>query len=386
MKIVKIVLICLVTYNLSAQQTLFENLSHDGINREYILYVPDSYDPNQATPLLFNFHGYTSNAEQQMFYGDFRPIADREGFIIVHPQGTLDINGNTYFNAAWGGDVDDVGFSAALIDHISTSHNINQERVYSTGMSNGGFMSYTLACELSHRIAAIASVTGTMVVQQIDGSSSCSADHPMPVLEIHGTADDVVPYNGNLFMAPINEVMNFWIAENNCDPNPSEIALPNTNPNDQSTVDHLTYSDCDNNVKIELMRVNGGGHTWPGTLFSFPVTNQDINASEEIWKFFSRYDVNGLINTSSTEALTITTDQFILYPNPVTDILNYHSSFTNPIEITVSNNLGQRVIRTTIDDSHGRLDVSSLSNGLYIFSIDSYDDNYHKPIKFIINN
>src|SRR5258706_3847373 len=143
---------------LSGQQTINGTIMHDGLQRDYILYVPASYVPGTPAPLVLNFHGYTSNAFEQMFYGDFRPIADTAGFLIVHPNGTVDQLGNQHWNVGWGtSTVDDVGFTNALIDSLSAQYDINQDRVYSTGMSNGGFMSYKLACDLSNRIAAIAS-------------------------------------------------------------------------------------------------------------------------------------------------------------------------------------------------------------------------------------
>ncbi|MBL4624255.1 MAG: hypothetical protein JKY42_03830, partial [Flavobacteriales bacterium] len=135
---------------LFAQQTIIDTISHDGIERTFTLYVPAIYSPGNSTPLVINFHGYTSNMASQMSYGDFRDIADTAGFIIVHPMGTLDGSGQTYWNSGWGGTVDDIGFTAALIDSISIAYTINQDRVYSTGTSNGGFMSYTLACSLSN--------------------------------------------------------------------------------------------------------------------------------------------------------------------------------------------------------------------------------------------
>ena len=147
------------------QQTIDGSITFAGIQRDYILYVPEIYTPGEAVPLILNFHGYTSNAFEQLNYGEFRPIADTAGFIVVHPMGTVDLLGNTHWNVGWGtSSVDDLGFTAALIDSLSAEYSINQDRIYSTGMSNGGFMSYHLACELSERIAAIASVTGTRCV------------------------------------------------------------------------------------------------------------------------------------------------------------------------------------------------------------------------------
>ena len=116
-----------------SQETITAAITHDGIERSYILYVPANYTGKKPVPLLLNFHGYTSNATEQMFYGDFRPIAEEEGFLIVHPNGTLDFSGNTHFNVGWGGStVDDIGFTSALLDTIIAEYKIDKKRIYST--------------------------------------------------------------------------------------------------------------------------------------------------------------------------------------------------------------------------------------------------------------
>jgi len=178
-------------FSSSAQQTINASITHDGIERDYILYVPEIYDGSTAVPLVLNFHGFGSGASQQMFYGDFRDIADTEGFLLVHPEGTTLI-GNQFWNVGFPGlssTIDDVGFTEALIDELATLYTIDLDRVYATGMSNGGFMSFLLACQLSEKIAAVASVTGSMTQDTFD---DCNAQLPTPVLQIHGTEDDVV--------------------------------------------------------------------------------------------------------------------------------------------------------------------------------------------------
>jgi polyhydroxybutyrate depolymerase len=265
---------------------------HDGLQREYILYVPSSYTGDEPAPLVFNFHGYGSNATDQMWYGDFRPIADRRGFLIVHPQGTL-FEGVTHWNVGgWtaGSTVDDVGFTEALIDFLSSEYNIDSARVYSTGMSNGGYMSFLLACQLSERFAAIASVTGSMTPETFN---DCSPQHPTPIMQIHGTSDGSVPYGGNVWSKSIDDVIQYWVDSNHCNPTPTVTALPDTDPTDGSTVEHIVYYDGDRDVNVEHFKVIGGGHTWPGNPFGGGSTNYDIDASEEIWRFFSRYDING---------------------------------------------------------------------------------------------
>ena len=127
MKILLSLIFFLTTFFSFAQQTINGSITHGGVQRTYILYVPASYSAVTAAPLVFNFHGYTSNASAQIFYGEFRPIADTAGFLLVVPQGTIDGQGNTYWNSGWLGATDDVGFTEALIDSLSASYNINQE-------------------------------------------------------------------------------------------------------------------------------------------------------------------------------------------------------------------------------------------------------------------
>jgi polyhydroxybutyrate depolymerase len=268
-------------------------------------------------PLLFNLHGYGSNAFQQEAYGDFRPIADTANFILVHPDGTTDMTGTPFWNAFGSPTetVDDIGFLSALIDTLADDYNIDLNRVYSTGMSNGGFMSYTLACQLSERIAAIASVTGTMVTPNLN---ACNCQHPMPVMQIHGTADPTVPYNGNPqgFVA-VEDLVDYWADFNNCNPTATEIAVPDVNMTDACTADQFIYAGGTNGASVELFRVNGGAHTWPGAnpffTASLGVTNQDFSASVEIWRFFSQYTLDQLVSVQNELERE---EVFTVFPNP----------------------------------------------------------------------
>jgi polyhydroxybutyrate depolymerase len=271
-------------------QTIYGTIEHDGLLREYILYIPDSYTGDDPVPLVFNFHGYTSSAETQMNYADFRPVSDNAGFLIVHPQGTTDNLGNSYWNVGgyWhpGGTADDVGFTDALIDHLSFNYSINSTKIYATGMSNGGFFSFHLAGQLSDRIAAIAPVAGTMTPYTFN---NYDPQHPTPILQIHGTADFLVPYDGSSWSLSVDEALDYWIDYNNCNPNPIITELPDIDPSDGSTVTHIVYEDGDNGVTVEHFRVNGGGHDWPGSNYG---GNQDIDACAEIWQFFSNYSLD----------------------------------------------------------------------------------------------
>lgn len=351
----------------TAQQTINGTITHGGLQREFILYVPDSYTPGTPAPLVFNFHGYGSNAFEQMFYGDFRPIADTAGFLLVHPMGTLDLLNNPHWNVGWGlSTVDDIGFTNALIDSLSSQYDINQERIYSTGMSNGGFMSYKLACDLSHRIAAIASVTGSMNINQ---SATCNSQHPMPVMEIHGTADATVAYGGSVIFASIENVLSYWVGFNSCDTPPDITMIADTDVSDGCTAEHQLFSNGDNGVVVEHYKIINGQHTWPGSAFGGVGTNQDIDASLEIWRFFSRYDIHGLINTTSVG------DQFDkhstrTYPNPATSFITIETDVDEPINYILSSLFGQKLNSGTTSSRLHDIDISCLPTGIYLLNVD----------------
>jgi len=275
-----------------AQNTVDGSITHDGMQRTYLLYVPENYTGDTALPLVLNYHGFTSSAGVQMALSNFQQIADTAGFILVCPQGTL-LFGLSHWNVGgWtvGSSTDDVGFTDHLIDSLAAEYNIDTSRIYSTGFSNGGFMSFLLACQLSDRIAAIASVSGSMTPETYSG---CSSLRPMPILQIHGTSDDVIPYGGLSYTRPVGEVIDYWVAHNDCDDPAIITPLPDVFPGDGSTVEQYAHLDGTDGVTVEHLKIIGGGHDWPGA-----EGNMDISASEEIWRFFSRFDIEGLIEPS----------------------------------------------------------------------------------------
>ncbi len=344
------------------QQTIYGSIIHDDLEREYILYVPESYEPGTSAPLVYNFHGYGSTAYQQMIYGDFRKIADTAGFLVVHPMGTKDIFGITHWNVGWGlSTVDDVGFTRALLDSLSLDYSINHKRVFCTGMSNGGFMSYLLACELSNRFAAMASVTGTMNKDQPD---ECTPQHPMPVMEIHGTADNIVPYYGDYSKESIEDVLAYWTDFNNCDSIPTVTIMPDIDTTDGSTVTHYLYPNGDSGVEVEHFKINNGGHSWPGNVYGG--ANNDIDASVEIWKFFSRYDIHGKITPTSVDKLSSNTSEIIIYPNPAISFIYIESASKESLDYKLSTLAGQIILSGTINSKHQRLDIKELPQGFYL--------------------
>jgi polyhydroxybutyrate depolymerase len=359
----------LLSFSYFSQQTINGTIVHDGIVRSYKLYVPSIYTGNMAVPLLFNFHGYTSNANEQMIYGNFRNIADTANFLVVHPQGTLDANNTTHFNVGWGGSsVDDVGFTEALLDSLSATYSIDQNRIYAVGMSNGGFMSFRLACELSNKIAAVGSVTGSMTPSTL---GNCNASHPMPIIQIHGTTDPTVPYNGSAgWTASVTNVLNHWATFNNCSAVPTVVNVSNTNALDGSTVEKYTYENGDNCSEVVHFKVTNGQHTWPGSIINLAGTNFDINASVEIWNFLSKYDIFGLIscNPAIVEEQFVDVD-FQVFPNPCSESIHVDLKIAESSIYEIYSLYGQLLQSGSISINSNEIDLSNFDPQGYLLKI-----------------
>ena len=259
-----------------------QTLVHDGMNREYIIYVPNSYDGTSAVPLLLNFHGFGGSASQYMQEADMRSLAEADTFILVYPQGSC-LDGSSHWNPCpTGGDnkstADDVGFVEAMISEISSQYNLDMERIYAAGYSNGGMMAYGLANYKSDLIAAVASVSGTML--NCTGPTS----HPMPVVHLHGTSDGVVSYNGSNDWNSVQSTLDYWINFNNTVSTP----IVNIDNTGAMTIEHYVYDQGDNSVSVEHYKYIGGDHVWFNELY------QGQNASNLVWCFMSKYDSNGL--------------------------------------------------------------------------------------------
>ena len=269
------------------------NFEHKGLERSFYIHAPTNIEQLDKIPLLFVLHGFGGSAERIMGYSNFQSIADESNFIAIFPQGspfeTILSSASSHWNSGgWtvGSDVDDVDFINSIIDWVSGEYNIDQERIYSTGMSNGGFMSYHLACNLSSRIAAIASVTGSMTKQTFE---DCDPTHPTPILQIHGAADTTVPYRGNsaLGMESIPVSLNYWATFNACNPEPI-VAVADFFEESYS-IEYWSYENCLNNTQVDLILHSTMGHFWPS------MDSHSISASADIWSFLSKYNIYGLI-------------------------------------------------------------------------------------------
>jgi polyhydroxybutyrate depolymerase len=273
------------------KDTLF-SLRHDGRVRTYLVHLPASYSKDKAWPVVLVFHGGGGQGEKMASMTGFSRKADREGFIAVYPNGTgywqnrfLTWNAGNCCAYAYEYRIDDVGFIRALIGQLKKDFSVDDRRVYATGISNGGMMSYRLACGLSDLIAAIGPVAGA---QNID----CEPGQPVSVVILHGTADLYVRYKGGapLRMAdvlnprvdrPVSEAVAFWVKQNRCGESPVK------EKKGKVTVER--YGGCTAGTAVTLYTLQDEGHTWPGgTKWALwaDEPSREISATDVIWEFF----------------------------------------------------------------------------------------------------
>lgn len=260
--------------------------------RTFELFVPPQALTKGNPPLVIALHRFAETGAGMARLTGFNEIAKREGFIVAYPDAV-----NRSFNAFGETSVDDIAFLEAIIDSLEIEWGIDRSRVYLTGASNGGFMTYRAACERPGLFAAVAPVMATMPVEV---ANNCMPN-PVPILLIHGTADDFVPYDAAFIegppgtmraVLPIPDVVDFWIAKNGASPNVLIEELPNKDFFDGTTVQRRTYAGGEGGGDVVLYTVRNGGHTWPGGNDALPAilvgrTSKDFKASEVIWEFFS---------------------------------------------------------------------------------------------------
>ncbi|MBS1595122.1 MAG: prolyl oligopeptidase family serine peptidase [Bacteroidetes bacterium] len=369
-----IVYFVLSAFSLRAQ-TFTDSFVVDGIYRNYICHLPAGYSPASTYPLVLNLHGYTSNAVQQEAYTQMDGSADAHGYIVVYPNG-VDSFWNSWGPATGGPyGANDVKFLTELIDTISQRYHVNQKRVYSCGISNGGYMTYALACAITDRLAAVASVSGTMSNYTV---STCHPSRKIPVMHVHGTSDPIVPYTtGASLSIGVEQVMVFWRDTDACQHTTDTTDLANTNLADGCTVQTIHYPHCAAGNDLLLYKIANGGHTWPGGAINIPLfgnTDRDISGTDEIWKFFDRYTLDGPV-AGVEEVSTIS---FALYPDPATSTLII-AGVPDMAEASVSDLMGHKVIAHIMGT---QVDVSSLPGGIYTVQIQN-DKGQTGVLKFV---
>jgi polyhydroxybutyrate depolymerase len=264
-------------------------ISSGGLRRIFIVHLPPSY-ASQPLPVVINYHGYDNTAANMERYTNMGAEADKAHFIVVFPQGALD-NANPpkpSWNAGTGefgptGTTDDVQFTRDMIGYLLKNYCTDARRIYVTGYSIGASMAYRVACTLSNQIAALATVEGAFYHIPPNG---CQASRPLPVLEIHGLADQLAPYNGAPPKLSVQTFLNLWFAIDKCNTSVSQTIFH------QSDVTAIKWPNCTDGTIVEHYKISDGGHVWPGSAIPMPelgYTTHTIDANVVIWNFFSTF-------------------------------------------------------------------------------------------------
>ncbi len=261
-------------------------LAFDGMERKYILHIPPGYDPSQPAALVLAYHGISLNAQEMMRISGFSAQADKDTFFVAYPEGSgtrQSWNGGSCCGEAMLRKVDDVGFTRAMIEDIAQQVNIDRSRIFATGFSNGAIMAYRLACDLADQIAAIGPVSAAPT------TISCNPSRPVSVIHFHGDADRLNPYEGGkatggIELMSVEDGISLWLGLNKCPSQAQETQAGN--------IIHRIYAPCQQNSAVELYKILGGEHAWPG---GEAVSEQvgeptdEIDATALMWAFFNEH-------------------------------------------------------------------------------------------------
>jgi polyhydroxybutyrate depolymerase len=278
-----------------------KGLTHKEEKRRYIVYTPKSYvsNPDKKYALVLNFHGGGMTMREQMLYTQMNKAADQFDFIVVYPQGLGNIgkqDWNVGFGTSYQDGTDDVGFTDSLLNQLEKNLRIDSSRIYATGLSRGGFFAQRLAAELSHRIAAIASVGASLPVPVEKNQVARGEKKPVGVMIAMGTADQVVTYAGKPdgYLSAL-ATYEYWVQQNTGKVRDTALEIKqsfNRDPNDDTDVDIIENKA--GQYQASLVTINNGGHTWAGAdpfNIGLPIgkTSNDINLNEIIWQFFQKH-------------------------------------------------------------------------------------------------
>lgn len=367
----------IISCNIFGQTNIIDSIVHQNYQRKFMVHFPPNFNTTTQRPLVLNLHGGSGNMLSAQGFSMLNPVSDQNNFIVAWPQGygiappgfSWADGRNTSADQAG---VDDIGFIDKLIDTLITRYNVDTNRIYICGFSNGGFMVQRLACELPERFAAMASLGSSMdtVLYQ-----NCNPTKPIPMAFFNGTADPAMPYGGGPMQNPqvipvvsVESAVQFWIAHNNCQTANPVFNFPDTFTTDNSTAEFYYFTNCDCNADVKFYKLINGGHTWPGVYVASQAsvlgnTNRDINASVELWNFFNAHT---LCNTTFGVDEQINQLLLNIYPNPATTILYLQSSYADNYSLDIRNFLGQVILKSS---NQNQIDISQLTNGIYFIII-----------------
>jgi len=351
-------------------QTTSKSIPHGGLTRTYIEHVPNIYNPSTPVPVLICLHGLGDNMTNFTGIG-MHQLANTQNFIVLTPQavnspmGAAWNSGASYMGYQINATIDDIGFIGKLIDTTMSLYNVDPTRIYAMGFSMGGFMCNKLACELNNRIAAIASVAGT-----IGASLTCNPGRAVPVMHLHGSGDQTIPYTANQYGLDAMQMVMFWVHNNNCDTIPIETDVPDV-AQDGFTIKHLVFENGDDNTKVEHYRVDSADHQW-----IYP-PNNDMSYTLAIWQFVSQFTLPSWININEKTK----SNDISFFPNPASDYLKINNNDNNFNKIEIIDIFGHQVLCKENHILSSPIYINNLKSGMYILKVFDYNNNL-KTFKF----
>ncbi|MBK9147111.1 MAG: prolyl oligopeptidase family serine peptidase [Flavobacteriales bacterium] len=338
------IVLAMIGLHTSAQVN--STITHNGITRNHITYVPASYVQGTPTPLVFVMHGFTQSASAIMGVTGFNALAEQEGFLVAYPNGVN--NGwNTNSPFPGGSTADDVGYIGALLDSLQAQYSVDTTRVYACGFSAGGYMSHKLGCESPKCFAAIASVSGTINNGAV---GDCAPQHTPGVLQIHGTSDFIVSYNGSVFSGlGVQEVLDLWTSNLAC-------ATPPVVTPYNATMEQQVYSPCSGSASVVHYKIDGGGHTWP--------TGSTFSATNVIWDFFQGFTCGDI----STAVQSASAPQLAGWPNPAGDLL-FLQGLERSTGFTLIDAMGRSVLTGRVQPGTAHIGLDGISTGAYVLRL-----------------
>ncbi len=363
MKNIILFLMVLMTTSLSAGISSVKLLTYENALRSYRVYTPNGYQPGENIPLVVYLKGFFYSTDIQMEYTQWNVLADKEHFMVAYPEALFDF-WNYGLNFPF--DNDDVGFLEYMLDDIASNYSVDPTRVYATGISEGGSMTYYMGNH-SNRFAALGVVAGGMTK-----NDNLIPDYPVPVINFRGKSDPISPWNSNGVMKGMGMILKFWVDLNQCNPEPQATGMPDINKLDGARAIRYLYSGGIGGNTVEHYVIEGGGHTWPGSPYGWMAalaglgnTCLDIDATQLIWNFFKKYSRGVPTGIKETQQNV----SFSFYPNPAKDFLTLSFDNDETRTVTVYGIDGKNLYELTSDYSKAQIPVSTFSNGMYFIKV-----------------
>lgn len=351
----------LLTHSLNTNAAWSEKtFNFDGKDRHYWIYISPSYTASKPASIVVTLHGMGDNATNFKNIG-FNYIADTANIIVLVPDALVDgLTGMTAWNSQAGiggvyypsADVNDIGFINAMVDSTQAQYAVNPAKIYVCGFSMGGFMTQKLALLSNEKFAAFASIAGTIG----SGIEIPSAVRPLPMAHFHGTEDATVGYDTNTFGSNVKELIDYWVANNECDTTPTHTAFPDIYA-DGYTVDHFVYANGKKGTVVELFRINNAGHDWLGM-------DNDIAYIVELWRFFNKFTLPLGIEFNGQKL------SFSVFPNPAQDNIHIQlTASTGVYSILLTDAVGRKIWENNTHQNSLEIPTAELSNGMYFLKV-----------------